>query len=438
MMNKQRYLVAVLAALTVIGTALPGFAAEGGGLSDRIKAVLAGYDARNGAGKEETGKDGKKDVPAELFVLPEKTVDNMKATWLMDGATVARSDRAIHAFAMDRSVVLAKHGAAVVLERLKIDKGGDTTSEEGGRHNGQNAAVLAVESKVKLDGSSVSYAATGAAAVAVVGTDGNVTVRRSRLSTAGKDSPAVAVLPAAAAELTDSELVTRGRQSACLYSAGSVTVAGTKGFAAAGPIAVLKDGGRISLEDSSFSGTAEGVMLDGPAAEGGEASFEAKHTRLENTGAAPLFRVGNMTGHIYLENTVLLSAAPAVVAVCDGGALTLATAKQSWSGNVVADKTSTVMVSLQDGAVWTGTMNGTAEAEKADVNLDRSSQWILTGPSHVTVLSDADRSLQNIRSGGYDLYYDRQAAGNDWLHGRTLDLPGGGQLLPQPVRDAVT
>ena len=73
-MNKQRYLVAVLAALTVIGTALPGFAAEGGGLSDRIKAVLAGYDARNGAGKEETGKDGKKDVPAELFVLPEKTV----------------------------------------------------------------------------------------------------------------------------------------------------------------------------------------------------------------------------------------------------------------------------------------------------------------------------------------------------------------------------
>ena len=48
----------------------------------------------------------------------------------------------------------------------------------------------------------------------------------------------------------------------------------------------------------------------------------------------------------------------------------------------------------------------------------------------MTVLTNEDITCGNIHSNGYDVYYDADAAGNEWLNGATVTLAGGGSLIP--------
>ena len=64
------------------------------------------------------------------------------------------------------------------------------------------------------------------------------------------------------------------------------------------------------------------------------------------------------------------------------------------------------------------TLENTAQA--AAVSLDADSAWTLTGDSYVTVLTNVDETCANIVSGGHNLYYDADAAGNEWLGAQTI------------------
>ena len=84
---------------------------------------------------------------------------------------------------------------------------------------------------------------------------------------------------------------------------------------------------------------------------------------------------------------------------------------------------------LTDGSSWRGSLNEDNQADSASIALDRSSSWELTANSYVTSISDKDASFANNKSNGHNIYYD--ASQNSALAGRTIDLPGGGKLLPQ-------
>ena len=90
---------------------------------------------------------------------------------------------------------------------------------------------------------------------------------------------------------------------------------------------------------------------------------------------------------------------------------------------------SKVKLALTDGSSWRGSLNEDNQADSASIALDRSSSWELTANSYVTSISDKDASFANIKSNGHNIYYD--ASQNSALAGRTIDLPGGGKLLPQ-------
>ena len=76
-------------------------------------------------------------------------------------------------------------------------------------------------------------------------------------------------------------------------------------------------------------------------------------------------------------------------------------------------------------------MNGANTAKKADVSLDSSSSWNVTGTSYIDVLTDEDLTLANISDNGNTIYYNSAETANAWLGGKAYRLPNGGTLTPR-------
>ena len=67
----------------------------------------------------------------------------------------------------------------------------------------------------------------------------------------------------------------------------------------------------------------------------------------------------------------------------------------------MADNISTVTLSLKNGSVYDGSVNGANTAKKADVTLEAGSKWTLTGDSYVSSLSG---DTSGIDLNGHTLY----------------------------------
>ena len=56
---------------------------------------------------------------------------------------------------------------------------------------------------------------------------------------------------------------------------------------------------------------------------------------------------------------------------------------------------------------------------------------MITADTYVTTIIVEDKSLNNIMSGGHNIYYDSTNEKNSWLEGQTILLNDGGYLIPQ-------
>jgi hypothetical protein len=105
---------------------------------------------------------------------------------------------------------------------------------------------------------------------------------------------------------------------------------------------------------------------------------------------------------------------------------------QTLAGSVVADKISTVALTLKNGSSLTGAINTAKTAKSVSLTLDASSTWTVTADSHLTTLSDtpgiSGTTITNIIGGGHTVTYDKSA--NPGLGGKTYTLSGGGVLKP--------
>lgn len=100
---------------------------------------------------------------------------------------------------------------------------------------------------------------------------------------------------------------------------------------------------------------------------------------------------------------------------------------QVLSGSIYVDAISTASLSLSS-TTLTSAINSANTAKSVSLSLSSDSTWSLTGDSYLTSLSDADTSLSNIQSNGYNIYY--KSSSNSWLNGATIALNGGGKLIP--------
>ncbi|MGN8792949.1 hypothetical protein [Acidaminococcus fermentans] len=436
----------------------------------------AAADAKPAA-QTETVKPAKAEKTAAATEMAAETAaeplpaDSYSAAKVVSGEKTALAD-SYAALVADESALLVKNGAEVTLSHGAITKSGATTDVLGSKFHGQNAAVLAADGALSMDGCTIRTEADGANAVFATGAKGSVKLHDSNIrttgassrgldateggkitadniniGTAGIRSAALATEPSGASvTVSKSTINTSGEGSPLIYSKGSIKVSEAKGTAGASEIAVVEGNNAIHLEyvDLSGNGT-HGVMLyqnksrDNGADGKGLGRFSAKGSALRSLKEGPLFYVTNTAARIYSEMTTMQYLGGTLIRVeanqfgdagSNGGDLTFMANNQGLYGNVSADGSSTIMMDLQNGSHWSGAINTDNSAKKIDVNLDASSSWSLTADCHVDGFTDGTTALTNLKGNGHTLFYNSSNAANAWLGGKTYELQGGGYLKP--------
>lgn len=399
-----------------------------------------------------------------------KSISEFTAAQRITGKQALLVNQDITATEADENAVLAEQGANVTLQKVRLSKTGDTTSDDGSNFNGQNAVLLVSNSTAAVTDASISSAAEGANAVFATGEKADVTVKNLTINTKGNSSRGldatyggtihgenvnITTAGAHSASLatdrgegnvyaTGSTLSTSGEGSPVIYSTGNIVVTKSSGIAKGSEIACVEGKNSIFVEDSTLAGfKRHGVMLyqsfSGDAGTG-TASFTAKNSTLHNYSDGAMFYVTNTKAVASLTNTVIESPnnKNLIEVTSDrwgtegsnGGDFEFTAAKQSLKGDVVANNISTVSVSLTNGSNWSGAMNPKHTAKVAALSLDASPVWNVTGDSYVSALTDEDSTLGNIRSNGHTIYYDKSNKANAWLKGQTVKLTDGGKVKP--------
>lgn len=156
---------------------------------------------------------------------------------------------------------------------------------------------------------------------------------------------------------------------------------------------------------------------------------------------SPLFYVTNTVGHITLKG-VTVSAASGIILKAEGndrwgtsgsngGTVIFIADGQTLYGNMVADKISTITLTLQNGSALTGALNAEHTAQAVNLTLDASSTWNVTADSYITCLTDpaiSGTTISNITGNGHTVYYDPNTCTE--LGGQTYTLNRGGTLTP--------
>lgn len=409
---------------------------------------------------------------AETTAAEPLPADNYSAAKVVSGEKTALAD-SYAALVADESALLVKNGADVTLSHGAITKSGATTDVLGSKFHGQNAAVLAADGALAMDGCTIRTEADGANAVFATGSKGSVKLHDSNIRTTGASSrgldateggtitadninigttgirsAALATEPSGASvTVSKSTINTSGEGSPLVYSKGTIKVSEVKGTAGASEIAVVEGNNSIHLEYVDLSGNgSHGVMLyqnktrdngsDGKAL----GRFAAKGSALRSLKEGPLFYVTNTAARIYSEMTTMQYLGGTLIRVeanqfgdagTNGGDLTFMANNQGLYGNVSVDASSTILMDLQNGSHWSGAINTDNTGKKVDVNLDASSSWSLTADSHVDGFTDGTTALTNLKGNGHTLYYNSSSAANAWLGGKTYELQGGGYLKPE-------
>jgi hypothetical protein len=177
-------------------------------------------------------------------------------------------------------------------------------------------------------------------------------------------------------------------------------------------------------------------------AEGARGVYTQTGGSLTCTAAdSPLFYVTNTTGVITLKGVKVSSASGVLVKAVagqwgtsgkNGGTVQATADAQSLTGNIVADKISSVAVALKNGSVLTGAIDAANTANSASLALDSTSTWRVSANSHLTSVTGAKVSgskITNIVGNGHTVTYDKSSSANSYLGGKTYALANGGTLV---------
>ncbi|RAH51987.1 hypothetical protein BO85DRAFT_508266 [Aspergillus piperis CBS 112811] len=239
---------------------------------------------------------------------------------------------------------------------------------------------------------------------------------------------------------------TAGIGSAIIYGQGTVYAENIVGYAEQAPVAFL-DTAQIDIYDSDLTaGLLAGAVVfsSGTRGSGSEINFtNSRLTVLPEAAAALWF--GNVIASSHLTSTSISTTSGILVVAnysqvtqdfsyfADSTAAAEATVTISESdleGDLVAYNGSSISWSLTEYSSWTGTAYSGYGTSTFAVSLDVTSTWTLTKDTVLNNFTDSDRTLSNVYSAGYTLYYDSSAATNRWLNGTTKQLTGGGSVMP--------
>jgi hypothetical protein len=297
----------------------------------------------------------------------------------------------------------------------------------------------------------VTIKATGEAGHGVMATQGGtMALTNVDMTTTGTHSGAIATdRGGGTITATGGTVTTSGQDSPAVYSTGAITALSATLTATGSEAAVIEGANSITLNNCiTTSSIADkwGVLIyqsmSGDA-QGARGVFTVTGGSLKDTAATgPLFHVTNTTAVITLKGAdvsvasgILLDAAGGTrwgTSGSNGGTVEFTADTQTLAGSMVADKISTVALTLKNGSSLTGAINTAKAAKSVILTLDASSTWTVTADSHLTSLSDtagiSGTKITNIVGNSHTVTYDTGA--NPGLGDKTYTLSGGGVLKP--------
>ena len=399
------------------------------------------------------------------------------AAYSLDGSSASQTGQTYTAAKTDESAIYVSNGGNLTLTDSTVTTTGNSSSTDNSSFYGLNAGVLVASgSTLTMSNSQVTTSGSGANGVFSTGSGSTVSMSNSKITDSGDGGHAVMATQGGTMNLTDVDMATSGgsasaiatdrgggtinvsggtdktsgMNSAGIYSTGNITVTKTTFTSSGAEAAVIEGGNTITLNDAALTSSKAGkwgVMIyqsisgDAPGTQG---NFSMTGGSLFYTATdGPLFYITNSTAVILLKSVDLKDASGTLVKAASGnwgntgsnsGTVLLTAVGQTLTGNLVADNISVINLTLQNGPALTGAINSDHTAKSANVSLDASSTWTLTGDSHLSGFSDASgisgSTITNITGNGHTIFYDRSLVANSSLGGKTYTLVNGGELSP--------
>ena len=356
----------------------------------------------------------------------------------------------------DDENALRVDGATVTLKDITIEKtAGASSNTEDGDFYGQNAGLLVLNgATATITGATVNTSVTNGNGVFSYGEGTVVNISDSTIRTTENNSGGIQTTGGSTMNATNLDVETQGNSAAAIRSdrgGGTVNVDGGSYVTNGTGSPAIYCTADISVSDATLTANAsEGVVVEGKNsvaltdcdvtgnmsntyngdsdenihcimiyqsmsgdADVGEATFSAEGGSI-TAKTGDMFYITNTDCEITLKDVAFTLANDVFLRVegnsssrgwgtegANGGDVMLTADSQEFTGNILVDEISSLVLTMKNGTSYEGAINPDGDGGTVDVTLDDNSTWTLTGDSYITSL-DGDTS--NITANGYHLY----------------------------------
>ena len=356
----------------------------------------------------------------------------------------------------DDENALRVDGATVTLKDITIEKtAGASSNTEDGDFYGQNAGLLVLNgATATITGATVNTSVTNGNGVFSYGEGTVVNISDSTIRTTENNSGGIQTTGGSTMNATNLDVETQGNSAAAIRSdrgGGTVNVDGGSYVTNGTGSPAIYCTADISVSDATLTANAsEGVVVEGKNsvaltdcdvtgnmsntyngdsdenihcimiyqsmsgdADVGEATFSAEGGSI-TAKTGDMFYITNTDCEITLKDVAFTLANDVFLRVegnsssrgwgtegANGGDVTLTADSQEFTGNILVDEISSMVLTMKNGTSYEGAINPDGDGGTVDVTLDDNSTWTLTGDSYITSF-DGDTS--NITANGYHPY----------------------------------
>lgn len=356
----------------------------------------------------------------------------------------------------DDENALRVDGATVTLKDITIEKtAGSSSNTEDGDFYGLNAGLLVLNgATATITGATVNTSVTNGNGVFSYGEGTVVNISDSTIRTTENNSGGIQTTGGGTMNAANLDVETQGNSAAAIRSdrgGGTVKVDGGSYVTNGTGSPAIYCTADISVSDATLTANAsEGVVVEGKNsvaltdcevtgnmsntyngdsdenihcimiyqsmsgdADVGEAAFSAEGGSI-TAKTGDMFYITNTDCEITLKDVAFTLANDVFLRVegnsssrgwgtegANGGDVTLTADSQEFTGNILVDEISSLVLTMKNGTSYEGAINPDGAGGTVDVTLDDNSTWTLTGDSYITSF-DGDTS--NITANGYHLY----------------------------------
>jgi hypothetical protein len=390
---------------------------------------------------------------------------DQSTNYTQSGGTVTKTNETYVASATDASGVLVTNAGVFTLSNSRITTTGNSSNVNNSSQYGTNAGVLANSGgKVTIAVGAVSTSGSGANGLFATGSGSSISMSNGTITATGGNAHGVDVTYGGTVTLTNVNVTTSGASSsavatdfgggtvnvtggtiiagstsanshsAAIYSTGSISVSGATATSRGDNGSVIDGANSISLTNTTLMCALHGFKLWKTAPTSGTATVTIQGGSVTAAGGDAFYITGETgngaNGAITVKGGATISASTGnIMNVISSSTGSFTADGVTLTGNLVADTTSTLTVTLQNQTTLQGIV------QRAAMTMDSTSVWHVTGNSNLTNVADASGisglTITNIIGNGFNVYYDATLAANKQLGGLTYSLVNGGHLMPK-------